>query len=801
MALVGSLVASLSARTEDFERSMQRSQQSLKGFSESVQTTKQTTATLGTGLAQQASVIEGAMTRARASLLAFAATAVSLAAIKTALEASVQAALKVESLTSAFKAVTGSAETARAEFAFVQETAERLGLNVASIAEQYKGLIAAGTAAGLSLQDTRQILLGLVEAGRAYQLSQEDMAGAIRPVVQILAQQKVQGDELRTELSTRIPVMKLLVEATAGAAKNQQEFNDMMQKGQLEGKAAATFIYNLTQLLRRDFGPAAMEAAQGAGASFARLTQSIERLQIALGQQLTPALTESARALTELLAIGDNASAFGSTFTFVIREATSIVVGLTGAVTVLGKSLALLGTMATWDPEAFRIGFADIQKTISDTIDLQQRLISGRMAQQPTAPSAAPSAQLRPLTLATADETEKKARGLSEIEKAARDLERERAQLAKEIADNLARVSMTERDLLETRLRAAGFESARVEELLRDFDLTKAITKELETQDRLQRDREQLTQQLQDDLDAAQLTERQRLELRIEELQFDEKKRVALLAQFDLAQRLRREQEEAAEAAERHASTVQAIIARMAPQRRFQTREEELLDLEKSLVTSGASEFELAQGNVQRTSTLIIEEADRIRESMQRAGAAITDFLGQAFEDFVFRGEANFARLATAFTQMVFRIALQASELDKSLTKLFAQGIQLGLQLLGGAAAVSSAATTVDVSGTLAGAQGFGLETPPPLLMRQHGGTFFRGQPFVAGEMGKELILPTVPGVVLSASQTREVLSGPATVNHITVVIQTPNVQSFQASRGQVSRAILSAISNAQRNM
>ena len=77
--------------------------------------------------------------------------------------------------------MTGSAQIAGAEFDFVRETANRLGQNVFGLAEQYKGLMAAGLAAGLSMKDNRQILLGLAEAGRAYQLSQEDMQGAIRP--------------------------------------------------------------------------------------------------------------------------------------------------------------------------------------------------------------------------------------------------------------------------------------------------------------------------------------------------------------------------------------------------------------------------------------------------------------------------------------------------------------------------------------------------------------------------------------------------------------------------------------------
>ena len=116
-------------------------------------------------------------------------------------------------------------------------------------------------------------------------------------------------------------------------------------------------------------------------------------LQAAIGQGLNPALAESARALTAFIQLGkEGAGAFGGQFTQVIREVTSAVIGLGGAVVVTGKYLGALATLAVGDGRAFDAGWEDVKQTFTDIIDLQNKVLSGGFAAKPSAPMAPPKA-------------------------------------------------------------------------------------------------------------------------------------------------------------------------------------------------------------------------------------------------------------------------------------------------------------------------------------------------------------------------------------------------------------------------
>lgn len=193
-------------------------------------------------------------------------------------------------------------------------------------------------------------------------------------------------------------------------------------------------------------------------------------------------------------------------------------------------------------------------------------------------------------------------------------------------------------------------------------------------------------------------------------------------------------------------------------------------------------------------------------ESMRKQKDALTDFkqeyasLQESIRQETAKTESVFEHYISKLSSFLLKLFLDTSEAGKSVTNLINKGIQGVLTILG---AVSSAgaitAGNIDIGTTAAVAGAEGISTPPPLIFKQHGGRFFRGQPMIAGEMGPELILPTVPGVVLTSSQTRSVMTAGAP--QVNVYISTPNAQSFQQSRGQVSRAILNAISQAQRSL
>ena len=306
-------------------------------------------------LAGHARTAQGALASMGAALAGLAGATFALSSLKNAFEGVVSAALKVEGLNAAFKAITGSAQGAGEAMQFVRATGERLGVQADAIAGSYKGLLAATQGTTLSLKDTQTLFLGVVEASRALALSSEDTAGALRPLVQIISQGAVQADELRNEFASRIPgSMQLLVTASNGAFKSVGELNKAMEDGKLKGQAALDLMANFGIVLRQRFAPAAEEAARGAAAAFARFQQSVTDLQVALGTALLPTLADVARALTGLMTTAQGTtSAFAQGFTLAIREAASMVIGLSGAVVVLGKYMAALGAGMAYGAEAW----------------------------------------------------------------------------------------------------------------------------------------------------------------------------------------------------------------------------------------------------------------------------------------------------------------------------------------------------------------------------------------------------------------------------------------------------------------
>jgi hypothetical protein len=180
---------------------------------------------------------------------------------------------------------------------------------------------------------------------------------------------------------------------------------------------------------------------------------------------------------------------------------------------------------------------------------------------------------------------------------------------------------------------------------------------------------------------------------------------------------------------------------------------------------------------------------------VQDAAAEISNTLIGTFEDLLFRADLSFRQIAESFARMAFRIALQSAEVDKGLTKLFAQGLELGLKLLGGASAASSAAnvtTTTANTATSAIEGGGGLDFGS-VIQRQTGGPVMPGRFYMVGERGPELFTTGTPGTIVPNSGMAR---GPAVVVNIT----TPNADSFLRSRGEIENVMMLSIQRASRN-
>ena len=143
------------------------------------------------------------------------------------------------------------------EFEFVVQTANRLGLGLQSVAEQYRSLSAATRGTTLEGQDTRRLFVALSQATVAYGLSNEQLGRALTAMQQIASKGKVSMEELRGQFGEALPGAMQIAARAFGVST--AELEKMLAKG----VDAATFFRRFTTQLETEV-PAATKRA-GAG--------------------------------------------------------------------------------------------------------------------------------------------------------------------------------------------------------------------------------------------------------------------------------------------------------------------------------------------------------------------------------------------------------------------------------------------------------------------------------------------------------------------------------------------------------
>lgn len=172
MAIVGNLVVAMQARTEDFDRGLQRARRELQQTQQAVTQSQSSFAGLST------------------SMTGLAAGVVSFTAITAGIRSVVTAGVQLGELRGSFAAIAGSAHLGAQEFAFLATTANKLGLDLQSLGEQYRSLSASTRGTALAGQETRDLFTALSTASRAYGLSTEATGRALTALAQILSKGK-----------------------------------------------------------------------------------------------------------------------------------------------------------------------------------------------------------------------------------------------------------------------------------------------------------------------------------------------------------------------------------------------------------------------------------------------------------------------------------------------------------------------------------------------------------------------------------------------------------------------------------
>ncbi len=250
----------------------------------------------GTGTAAQASASGmGGMVQ---SLLAAAAAYVGFQTVLAGARMAMQDALALDRIQTGLTAITGSSEKASAEFAFVHAEAQRLGLNLATVSQEYTKLAAATRGTNLEGAKTRDIFSAVTEASTVLGLSADETAGALLAIQQMVSKGTVAAEELRGQLGERLPGAFQIAARAMGTTT--QGLGHMLEQG---GVAADVFLPKFAAELRKTFQDGLPAATASARAEFERLRNQVFETAASVGKSgLNDRLAEAARLLSEKLA-------------------------------------------------------------------------------------------------------------------------------------------------------------------------------------------------------------------------------------------------------------------------------------------------------------------------------------------------------------------------------------------------------------------------------------------------------------------------------------------------------------------
>ncbi len=233
--------------------------------------------------------------RVKSQAIGAFAAGIGIGAIASFTKSIVDSTNKLIGWQNALKAVSPSAEIAAQSLAFVRAEADRLGLNLESMAGQYARFSAATRGTSLEGEKTREIFTSMSEAARVLNLSVESTEGAFRALEQMVSKGKVQAEELRGQLGERLPgAFRIAAEAMGVTTA---ELDKMLKDGEI---TAEDLLPKLAARLKELYAAGAVDAANSPSAEINRLSNSLFDLRIAIGESgFMESITSGARGLTD----------------------------------------------------------------------------------------------------------------------------------------------------------------------------------------------------------------------------------------------------------------------------------------------------------------------------------------------------------------------------------------------------------------------------------------------------------------------------------------------------------------------
>ena len=182
--------------------------------------------------------------------------------------------MDLKSVAVAFESITGSAQGAAREMAYITAESQRLGVNITDLAGAYKGFSAAGKAANLSTQQIKKSFTEITEVSVAMGLSSEKTSRTLYALEQMLSKGVVSMEELRQQLGDQLPGAFAIAAKAMGVTT--QELTKMVEQGKV---LSNEFIPKLTHAVRHEMGSGLAKALEQPRVEIGRFMTALQLAQ------------------------------------------------------------------------------------------------------------------------------------------------------------------------------------------------------------------------------------------------------------------------------------------------------------------------------------------------------------------------------------------------------------------------------------------------------------------------------------------------------------------------------------------
>lgn len=217
---------------------------------------------------------EKAFESAAKQAASFASSALTIGAIGVEIKRVADAGMQMDAILSRLSVAS---HNAGAEFAYVAQLANRLGLDVKSAAEQYSSFAVAANGTTLQGDAARKVFEGMATAAAALHMTNEQVGGSLNALQQMISKGKVSAEELNGQLGERMPgALKLAADAMGVTTA---ELMKQMEQGKL---LADDLLPRLADQMLQTYGAAAESATDSARGAFNRLNNAVFDLETKL---------------------------------------------------------------------------------------------------------------------------------------------------------------------------------------------------------------------------------------------------------------------------------------------------------------------------------------------------------------------------------------------------------------------------------------------------------------------------------------------------------------------------------------